>query len=82
MKQELVDAITNVRVIAGIIRMDLMKITGQEKDGKYVFEKCSELAMSTSAFAQSVRTFQEADKGLRERAANQLENQEKETSKN
>ena len=79
MKQELVDTITNVRVVAGIIRMDLMKITGQEEDGKYIFEKCSELAMSTAAFAQSVRTSQ-VDKGLRERAANQLEKQEKESS--
>ena len=55
--------------------MDLMKITGQEEDGKYIFEKCSEIAMSTAAFAQSVRTFQEVDKELRERAANQIEKQ-------
>jgi len=82
MKQELVDAITNVRVVAGIIRMDLMKITGQEEDGKYTFEKCSEIAMSTAAFAQSVRTFQEVDKELRERAANQLEEKDKKPSKN
>ena len=81
MKQELIDAITNVRVVAGIIRMDLMKITGQEEDGKYIFEKCSEIAMSTAAFAQSVRTFQEVDKELRERAANQIEKQESNSSK-
>ena len=71
MKQELVDAITNVRVVAGIIRMDLMNITGQEEDGKYIFEKSSEMAMSPAAFAQALRTFQEVDKELRQRAAEQ-----------
>ena len=80
MKQELVDATTNVPVVAGIIRMNLMKITGQEEDGKYIFEKCSDIAMSTAAFAQSVRTFQEVDKELKERATNQVEKQKSKSS--
>ncbi|MDA9190554.1 hypothetical protein N9P07_03855 [Alphaproteobacteria bacterium] len=81
MKHILVDAISNVRVAAGVIRMDLMNISGQDEEGKYLFEKSSELAMTSAAFSQALRTFQEVDKELRERVAEQNKNQQ-ETSTN
>ena len=81
MKHIFVDAISNVRVAAGVIRMDMMNISGQDDDGKYTFEKSSEIAMSPAAFSQALRTFQEVDKQLRERATEQNKDQQETSAK-
>ena len=39
MDQKFVDAITNVRLVSGTIRIDLMNITGQTEDNKLQFSK-------------------------------------------
>ena len=36
MDQKFVDAITNVRMVSGTIRIDLMNITGQTDDNKFL----------------------------------------------
>ena len=52
MDQKFVDAITNVRLVSGTIRIDLMNITGQTDDNKLQFAKTGELILSQQAFAQ------------------------------
>lgn len=81
MKHIFVDAISNVRVAAGVIRMDMMNISGQDEDGKYQFEKSSEIAMSAAAFSQALRTFQEVDKQLKQRATEQNQDQQETSTK-
>ena len=46
MDQKFVDAITNVRLVSGTIRIDLMNITGQTDDNKLQFAKTGELILS------------------------------------
>ena len=48
--QKFVDAITNVRLVSGTIRIDLMNITGQTDDNKLQFAKTGELILSQQAF--------------------------------
>ena len=38
-KTELIDAIFNIRIVSGTIRMDLMNISGQNEDKTFNFEK-------------------------------------------
>ena len=46
MDQKFVDAITNVRMVSGTIRIDLMNITGQSEDNKLQFSKTGEIILS------------------------------------
>ena len=69
MDQKFVDAITNVRLVSGTIRIDLMNITGQTDDNKLQFAKTGELILSQQAFAQALNTMQEVDAEIKKRAA-------------
>ena len=42
MDQKFIDAIANVRLVSGTIRIDLMNITGQTEDKKLQFGKTCE----------------------------------------
>ena len=65
MDQKFVDAITNVRLVSGTIRIDLMNITGQTDDNKLQFAKTGELILSQQAFAQALNTMQEVTPKLK-----------------
>mgnify|MGYP004193620943 FL=1 len=69
MDQKFVDAITNVRLVSGTIRIDLMNITGQTDDNKLQFAKTGELILSQQAFAQALNTMQEVDAEIKKRAS-------------
>ena len=69
MDQKFVDAITNVRLVSGTIRIDLMNITGQTEDNKLQFAKTGELILSQQAFAQALTTMQEVDAEIKKRSA-------------
>ena len=58
---KIVDAITNVRLVSGTIRIDLMNITGQTDDNKLQFAKTGELILSQQAFVQALNTMNEVD---------------------
>ena len=62
-----IDAIINVRLVNGTLRMDLMVISGQEDD-KFVFTKKDELVMSLPAFSQAVSTMKSVEGELKSRA--------------
>ena len=66
MDQKFVDAITNVRMVSGTIRIDLMNITGQSEDNKQ-FSKTGEIILSPNAFAQALKTMQDVDAELKKR---------------
>ena len=68
MDQKFVDAITNVRMVSGTIRIDLMNITGQTEDNKLQFYKTGEIILSPNAFAQALKTMQDVDAELKKRA--------------
>ena len=70
MDQKFVDAITNVRMVSGTIRIDLMNITGQTDDNKLQFSKTGEIILSPTAFAQALKTMQDVDAELKKRAQN------------
>ena len=70
MDQKFVDAITNVRMVSGTIRIDLMNITGQTEDNKLQFSKTGEIILSPTAFAQALKTMQDVDAELKKRAQN------------
>ena len=61
MDQKFVDAITNVRMVSGTIRIDLMNISGQSEDNKLQFSKTGEIILSPNAFAQALKTMQDVD---------------------
>jgi hypothetical protein len=67
--QKFVDAITNVRLVSGTIRIDLMNITGQTDDNKLQFGKTGELILSQQAFTQALNTMQEVDTEIKKRAS-------------
>ena len=62
-----IDAITNVRLVNGTLRMDLMVISGQEED-KFTFSKKEELVMSLPAFSQALATMKSVEAELKTRA--------------
>lgn len=62
-----IDAITNVRLVNGTLRMDLMVISGQEDD-KFTFAKKEELVMSLPAFSQALATMKSVEAELKNRA--------------
>ena len=64
MKIQLVDAIANIRVVSGSIRMDFMNITGQNDDNSFIFEKNSEIAMSPVAFNQALNMMKKVEAEL------------------
>ena len=68
MDQKFVDAITNVRMVSGTIRIDLMNISGQTDDNKLQFSKTGEIILSPTAFAQALKTMQDVDTELKKRA--------------
>ena len=67
--QKFVDAITNVRLVSGTIRIDLMNITGQTDDNKLQFAKTGELILSQQAFVQALNTMNEVDAEIKKRNA-------------
>ena len=82
MDQKFVDAITNVRMVSGTIRIDLMNITGQTDDNKLQFSKTGEIILSPNAFAQALKTMQDVDAELKKRAKEaQAANGKKQPSK-
>ena len=68
MGQMFIDAISNVRLVQGTIRMDTMKILATNDDGTYSFEKNGELIMTGSCFNQVVKVLKSVETELRERA--------------
>ena len=83
MDQKFVDAITNVRMVSGTIRIDLMNITGQSEDNKLQFSKTGEIILSPNAFAQALKTMQDVDAELKKRAKEaQAANGKKQPAKN
>ena len=46
MDQKFIDAIANVRLVSGTIRIDLMNITGQTDDKKLQFGKTGEIILT------------------------------------
>ena len=79
MKTELIDAISNVRVVAGTIRMDAMNIVGQNEDKSFIFEKSSEIAMTPVAFSQALGMMKQVEEKLKENK--DKESKEKENKK-
>ena len=73
MNQIFIDSISNVRMVVGTIRMDVMNITGQTDDKKLQVEKRSEIVMTSAAFQQMLRTLKEVEEKLKD----QLEQQQK-----
>ena len=67
MDQKFIDAIANVRLVSGTIRLDLMNITGQTEDKKLQFGKTGEIILSPAAFSQALKTMQEVDAELKKR---------------
>ena len=83
MDQKFVDAITNVRMVSGTIRIDLMNITGQTDDNKLQFAKTGEIILSPNAFAQALKTMQDVDAELKKRVKEaQSANGKKQPAKN
>ena len=83
MDQKFVDAITNVRMVSGTIRIDLMNITGQTDDNKLQFSKTGEIILSPNAFAQALKTMQDVDTELKKRVKEaQSKNEKKQPTKN
>ena len=83
MDQKFVDAITNVRMVSGTIRIDLMNITGQSEDNKLQFSKTGEIILSPNAFAQALKTMQDVDAELKKRVKEaQSKNEKKQPKKN
>ena len=68
MVQMFIDAISNVRLVQGTIRLDTMKILTTNDDGTYSFEKNGELIMTGSCFNQVVKVLKGVETELRERA--------------
>ena len=68
MSQMFIDAISNVRLVQGTIRLDTMKILATNDDGTYSFEKNGELIMTGSCFNQVVKVLKGVENELRERA--------------
>jgi len=68
MSQIFIDAISNVRLVQGTIRLDTMKILATNDDGTYSFEKNGELIMTGSCFNQVVKVLKGVEIELRERA--------------
>ena len=68
MGQMFIDAISNVRLVQGTIRLDTMKILATNDDGTYSFEKNGELIMTGSCFNQVVKVLKGVETELRERA--------------
>ena len=63
-----IDAISNVRLVQGTIRLDTMKIVGTKDDGSYSFEKNGELVMTGNCFNQVVKVLKDVETELRDRA--------------
>ena len=76
MNQIFIDSISNVRMVVGTIRMDVMNITGQTDDKKLQVEKRSEIVMTSAAFQQMLRTLKEVEEKLKD----QFEQQQKEAT--
>ena len=74
MTQMFIDAISNVRLVQGTIRMDTMKIAAAKDDGTYSFEKNGELIMTGNCFNQVVKVLKGVETELRERAETDTEN--------
>ena len=68
MGQLFIDAISNVRLVQGTIRLDTMKILATNDDGTYSFEKNGELIMTGSCFNQVVKVLKDVEAELRDRA--------------
>ena len=77
MKQIFIDSISNVRLVVGTIRMDVMNIVGQTDDKKLNVEKRSEIVMTPAAFSQMLRTLKEVEGKLKEQPGQQTKSEGK-----
>lgn len=77
MKQIFIDSISNVRLVVGTIRMDVMNIVGQTDDKKLNVEKRSEIVMTPAAFSQMLRTLKEVEGKLKEQSGQQTKSEGK-----
>ena len=77
MKQIFIDSISNVRLVVGTIRMDVMNIVGQTDDKKLNVEKRSEIVMTPAAFSQMLRTLKEVEGKLKEQSDQQTKSEGK-----
>ena len=77
MKQIFIDSISNVRMVVGTIRMDVMNIVGQTDDKKLNVEKRSEIVMTPAAFSQMLRTLKEVEGKLKEQSGQQTKSEGK-----
>ena len=77
MKQIFIDSISNVRMVVGTIRMDVMNIVGQTDDKKLNVEKRSEIVMTPAAFSQMLRTLKEVEGKLKEQSDQQTKSKGK-----
>jgi rRNA processing protein Krr1/Pno1 len=68
MTEMFIDAISNVRLVQGTIRLDTMKIVGKKEDGSYAFEKIGEVIMTGNSFNQVVKVLKNVESELRDRA--------------
>jgi len=73
MTQLFIDAIANVRLVQGTIRLDTMKIIGTKEDNKYEFEKTGEIVMTGTSFNQVVKVLNEVDRELRDRVKKDIQ---------
>ena len=77
MKQIFIDSISNVRMVVGTIRMDVMNIVGQTDDKKLNVEKRSEIVMTPAAFSQMLRTLKEVEGKLKEQSGQETKSEVK-----
>ena len=77
MKQIFIDSISNVRMVVGTIRMDVMNIVGQTDDKKLNVEKRSEIVMTPAAFSQMLRTLKEVEGKLKEQSGQETKSEGK-----
>ena len=77
MDQKFIDAIANVRLVSGTIRIDLMNITGQTDDKKLQFGNTGEIILTPAAFAQALKTMQDVDSELKKRVEEANKTQKK-----
>ena len=75
MSEMFIDAISNVRLVQGTIRLDTMKILATNDDGTYSFEKNGELIMTGSCFNQVVKVLKGVETELRGRVETDNEKQ-------
>ena len=82
MEQIFIDSISNVRMVMGTIRADVMNIKGQTEDKKLQLEKKAEIILTPAGFSQVLRTFKEVEDKMKEQAKLQQEQAAKSEKEN